>query len=34
MSKIKDLAAKLADCGDGNADFDLIEELSNERLKV
>ena len=34
MSKIKDLAAELADAGDGNADFDLIEELSNERLKV
>ena len=30
MSKIKDLAAKLADAGDGNADFDLIEELLNE----
>jgi hypothetical protein len=34
MSKIKDLAARIADAGDGNADFELIEELSNEKLDV
>lgn len=27
MSKIKDLAAELYDAGDGNADFDLVEEV-------
>lgn len=27
MSKIKRLAAEIADAGDGNADFDLIEEI-------
>lgn len=30
MSKIKQFAAEIADAGDGNADFDLIEEMLNE----
>lgn len=29
MSKIKDLASEIADAGDGNADFDLIQMLKD-----